>query len=559
MKTIRLFLTMLISAMVLLVAAQPPQAFKYQAVARDANGDPIKNTAIPVRISLRLDSPTGNIIWQETHNVTTNNFGLLNIEIGKGTSTGTGSAAKFEDIDWGAGAYFTAIEMDFGNGFDPMGTSELLSVPYALYAAEAAQSAGSQTLSLNGDKLSISDGNTVTLPLVWTKSGNNIYFNSGKASIGTMFTYDATTALSVTDSTTKNIPALIYSYNSGADNFFVTSRNILATIDGATGTNEGIAGLSVGSSSGTNKGIYAFAKGALENYGVQAVAEGNANADSTFGLHGIAYGDASTGGFNVGAQGEAKGSAFFNVGVNGITTGVGNSNYGAFGTAKGAGSGLNIGVDGYATGSNTANYGVYGDISGGGSVPWNISVFADANKSTATNTYAIYARVAPASGKYAGYFDGNVMVTGTLSNPSDANLKTNIEELNSALEVVNKLKPVSFEFKTELEDKGFNFPQGEQYGFLAQDIEKILPDLVMEQYAPVFGNKPGNQVTSIDKFEYKSVNYIGLIPVLTKAIQEQDKTIEALKTQNENLETELLKLKSQYSEILSRLNELEKN
>ncbi len=527
--------------------AQPPGAFKYQAVARDAQGDIIRNTDLPVRISLRYDNPQGEIVWQETHNVKTNDFGLINLEIGRGTSTGVGSAASFDEIDWSKGAYFISVDLDFGSGFTNMGISELLSVPYALYAAKAASSAGAQTLSLQGNELSISNGNSVTLPIKWKSQGNNIYFKGGTASIGTKYNYSQNTALNVTDSTNKNIPALIYAYTTGSDNFFVTSRTTLSTIEGTTGTNQAMAALSTGTSTGTNTGLYAYAECALENYAVHAEVKGNTDADSNYAVYGISYGDASTGGFNVGVHGQAKGSSYFNVGVNGLTEGVANSNYGVFGTSRGAGSGLNIGVDGFASSSNLANYGVYGDISGGGSVPWNIAVFADAQKSTATNTYAVYARVASGSGKTAGYFDGNVTVTGTFSNPSDAFLKTQVNDLSNALSIVKNLKPVSFQFKPELEEKGFNFPQGTQFGFIAQDVEKILPQLVMDQYAPVF--KEDGNATRIERFEYKSVNYLGFIPILTSAIQDQQKLIEKQAEKIQSLEKEIQYLKTAIQEL----------
>jgi hypothetical protein len=111
--------------------SQAPQSFKYQAVARDPSGALLSNKAITVRASIRDTAINGIIVYQENHSVTTNQFGLININIGAGTVT----AGSFTTIKWGNGDKFIEIEIDFGSGFITMGISQLLSVPYALYAA----------------------------------------------------------------------------------------------------------------------------------------------------------------------------------------------------------------------------------------------------------------------------------------------------------------------------------------------------------------------------------------------------------------------------------------
>ena len=77
----------------------------------------------------------GTVEYVETHNITTNQFGLINIQIGKGTS----SQGVFSEINWGANLYFSKIEIDINdtNGYQVIGTSQMLAVPYALYAAKA--------------------------------------------------------------------------------------------------------------------------------------------------------------------------------------------------------------------------------------------------------------------------------------------------------------------------------------------------------------------------------------------------------------------------------------
>ncbi len=130
MKT-KVFIT--ISFLLLLVCqavAQPPQAFRYQAIARDASGNPMGNATLKVHPIIRDLTATGIIFYAETHTVTTNTFGLFNLAIGRGAVTN----GDFELIDWGSGAKFIEVEIDFGAGYISLGSSELLSVPYALFA-----------------------------------------------------------------------------------------------------------------------------------------------------------------------------------------------------------------------------------------------------------------------------------------------------------------------------------------------------------------------------------------------------------------------------------------
>lgn len=124
-------------------AQAPPQAINYQALARDAQGNLITSN-LTVRISIHSGSPSGPLVYQETHNVTPSAYGIFTIPIGQGTYTG-GSAATFSAINWGATTYFSKVELNPGSGYLNMGTQQILSVPYALYAQKAA----SATMALN--------------------------------------------------------------------------------------------------------------------------------------------------------------------------------------------------------------------------------------------------------------------------------------------------------------------------------------------------------------------------------------------------------------------------
>lgn len=169
--------TFLFTLLVASLFAQAPQAFKYQAVARDISGNLISNQSIGFRISLLQNSPTGATVYSESHNVASNNLGLVNLDIGAGTPV----SGNFSIIDWGIATYYVKVEMDASGGTNYllMGTSQLLSVPYALHAATAgsvANDSDQQTLNLSGNTLSISNGNSVTLPSGGTSysAGNGI-------------------------------------------------------------------------------------------------------------------------------------------------------------------------------------------------------------------------------------------------------------------------------------------------------------------------------------------------------------------------------------------------
>lgn len=142
--------------------SQSPTSFKYQAIARNSSGAIIANQNISFKISILKGSIGGTSVYTETHNATSNQFGLVNLEIGKG-SVVSGTIAA---IAWHTDSYFIQVEMDAtgGTNYIVMGTSQLLSVPYALHATTADTTLKGQQLKIIGDTLFISNGNWVILP-----------------------------------------------------------------------------------------------------------------------------------------------------------------------------------------------------------------------------------------------------------------------------------------------------------------------------------------------------------------------------------------------------------
>ena len=115
--------------------SQSPEKINYQSIVRDLAGNVIQNQPISLRMSILSDSINGTIVYQETFQPTTNNFGLVNIKIGEGTPV----IATMSSVDWSNGPFFleSAVDVTGGTNYIVVSTSQFMSVPYALYASES--------------------------------------------------------------------------------------------------------------------------------------------------------------------------------------------------------------------------------------------------------------------------------------------------------------------------------------------------------------------------------------------------------------------------------------
>jgi hypothetical protein len=140
LRIIFLFISLSLSSII--GFAQSPQTMSYQAVVRDGSNVLVTNHAVSMRISILHGSATGNVVFTETQNTTTNANGLVSIAIG--------IESGFAAIDWSAGSYFIKTETDAtgGSDYSIVGVSQLLSVPYALYA----KSSGTSLSGPKGDQ-----------------------------------------------------------------------------------------------------------------------------------------------------------------------------------------------------------------------------------------------------------------------------------------------------------------------------------------------------------------------------------------------------------------------
>jgi hypothetical protein len=140
MKKIYSLFTSLIFTSIIL--GQSPEKMTFQAVVRDASNALLINQNIGMQISIVQGSANGNSIYTETHTPISNDNGLVNLEIG----TGTIVSGMFGSIDWSTGPYFikTATDPTGATNYTISGTSQLMSVPYALYAKTSGNGAGPQ-------------------------------------------------------------------------------------------------------------------------------------------------------------------------------------------------------------------------------------------------------------------------------------------------------------------------------------------------------------------------------------------------------------------------------
>jgi len=170
----------------------------FQAIIRNAGNAVMSNTAIGIRISLIQGSPTGNIVYTETQNVRTNYNGLVSLQIG----TGTVLSGNFSLIDWANGPYFIKTETDIngGNDYSIIGSSELLSVPYALFALNTSTSASS--IGLTGAKgTNGTNGTNGTDGIIGLTGAKGITGNNGTDGANGTNGTDGTNGINGTDGT----------------------------------------------------------------------------------------------------------------------------------------------------------------------------------------------------------------------------------------------------------------------------------------------------------------------------------------------------------------------
>jgi hypothetical protein len=158
------------------------------------------------------------------------------------------------------------------------------------------------------------------------------------------------------------------------------------------------------------------------------------------------------------------------------------------------------------------------------------------------NVIGVYSKPVGPGGFVTSFFgEGNVNITGSYYTSSDAKLKQNIKPILSMMDKIMLLKPSSYEYKTE--EYNMNLPKGNQFGLIAQDVQKIFPELVADQVKPAeFDTKTKTKLS--DEVKYLGVNYTGLIPIIISGMQDLQKENTELKNENEQLKKDVAQIKT---------------
>ena len=205
-----------------------------------------------------------------------------------------------------------------------------------------------------------------------------------------------------------------------------------------------------------------------------------------------------------------------------------------------------MGGGGNITGIMTSAVANGNGASGNGGTIFGLSAAASANSGNSefSGFHVIYGIYASAGGDsttngdiYAGYFDGDVFTTGSYL-PSDETLKSNILPLESSLDKVLAIEVVTYEYNQD-ETGNMNLPNGQQIGYTAQNIGEFYPVLIKHATQPSAVDEDGNVLA--ESFGFDAVNYTGMVPVLHKAIQEQQNLINSL---SESVEALTLQIES---------------
>lgn len=216
---------LIILGLFLLIDAQaqiPPQAFNYSAVARDAQQNPIVNQTIGIQFTIRQTSTIGPVVYSENHFVNTDQYGLFNLIIGAGAI----QSGSMSSINWSIDNYYLQIGMDANGGtnFLTMGTTQLISVPYAMHAATAGSLIGG--------------GGSLSAPSVNTSSASNITTTSATLN-GSVNANDLITIFDFQISTTPNFsqwsfPQASYSNTVSGTQITNVSENVTSLVPNTT-------------------------------------------------------------------------------------------------------------------------------------------------------------------------------------------------------------------------------------------------------------------------------------------------------------------------------------
>jgi len=420
MRKINLLLGMLLFSAI--AFAQAPNKMSYQAVVRDAADQLLANKAIGVQVTIEQGTAGGAAVYVETFTPTTNANGLVTLEIG----TGNIVSGDITTIDWENGPYFIKTETDptGGTSYSLAGTTELMSVPYALHARKAAIAdsvVGGTTESdpvftaspaggISGSDISNWNLDTsITNEIqILSISNDTIYLSDGGFAV-------LPVAVNNDNDSTNEIQQLISSndtlyLNNGGG--FVTFTNLINWLQNSNDLYFETGNVAIGHDSPEHP---------LHIY--DSVAHTGSDYKNGL-LMQSRITNTTSGSDYAGIYSDVKGTDAYNTAVDGTSSGISSgTNYGVGGYARNATT--NVGVEAFANGNNQVNYGIDA-FSWNGSKNYGVKGFVRANSDTADHHVGVLASVDAKNGlgtalwaKSTGTRSGNAIYAESLNDSSN--------------------------------------------------------------------------------------------------------------------------------------------